>query len=306
MPRKGKGLEQLVSLLEQHLAAKGAKVTSPDSICDKATGQSREVDVSIRSEVGSTPVLVILECRDRARAQGVEWIEQLAEKRNSVGADVAVAVSSSGFTGPAERKAQALGVQTRRLDEVTADVVSSWCLVEHVTLGLKRAEFVAISMGVDPDTASTISDEAAATLQRRDYNAPVFAIKQTGEPCSLTSIWFFISQHHDVYAGVKPDGSRLRRTIQMNFGDPSQRYQIPGHPAPIDIEKIEITADLWIDITEVSPQRRAAYATVDGATHAQVVEFGFDVDGRKRTLSFVNREGSGTSVSIRESENAAE
>jgi hypothetical protein len=43
------------------------------------SGTSREVDVSLRSQVGSVSVLVIIECRDRAKPQDVTWIEPAAE-----------------------------------------------------------------------------------------------------------------------------------------------------------------------------------------------------------------------------------
>lgn len=306
MPRRGRDLEQLAAVLERHLAGTGAKITSPDFIPDKASGQLREVDVSIRSEVGSAPVLVILECRDRARAQGAPWIEQLSGKRDSVGADVAVAVSSSGFTGPAQRKAEALGIQTRRLDEVTAEAVRSWCQVEYLELNLRRSDIIHVSIGIDPDTTSAITDEAKAILQQRDVNAPVFVISKDGRRCSLSGVWLFLSSRHDLYVDVQPDGRKLRRTLSMNFPNPQERYQIPGHPRPIDVMNMTMIVDLWIETTEIPAERRAAYATVEGQTHAQAVEFTFSVDDKKRTLSFVNVPSSGTSVFIRGPESQTE
>ncbi|HUI39919.1 MAG TPA: restriction endonuclease, partial [Methanothrix sp.] len=105
MVRKGRDLELLVAFLENHLGPLGIEIKSPDYIQDKDTSQLREVDISLRSKIGSSNILAIVECRDRKGDEDVTWIEQLSRKRESVGADKAVAVSSSGFSDPAIIKA---------------------------------------------------------------------------------------------------------------------------------------------------------------------------------------------------------
>ena len=47
---------------------------------DKITNQPREVDASIRYQVGSVPILITIECRDRVAVQDSTWIEQLVQK----------------------------------------------------------------------------------------------------------------------------------------------------------------------------------------------------------------------------------
>ena len=106
MPRAGRSLELLVQALEQLLAGAPVEIRSPDFIMGRNSGTSREVDVSLRSQVGSVSVLVIIECRDRAKPQDVTWIEQLASKREDVGADKAVAVSAGGFSAGARNLAR--------------------------------------------------------------------------------------------------------------------------------------------------------------------------------------------------------
>ena len=58
-------------------------------------------------------MLVILECRDRGGVQDVSWIDQVVGKRDDVGADKAIAVSQSGFTGAAQKHARSVGDRTR-------------------------------------------------------------------------------------------------------------------------------------------------------------------------------------------------
>ncbi|MFZ2799665.1 MAG: restriction endonuclease [Syntrophorhabdus sp.] len=108
----------MVALLEEHLGPLGIEVRSPDYIPDKDTSQLREVDISLRSKIGSSDILVIIECRNRKANEDVVWIEQLSRKRESVGADKAVAVSSSGFTVPASLKATKENIELRTLDEI--------------------------------------------------------------------------------------------------------------------------------------------------------------------------------------------
>ncbi len=117
--RSSKDLERLVARLERLLAPTDAVSTSPDYLPDKITDGKREVDVSIKSRIGSSPILMTLECRERARAEDVTWIEQLAAKRNSVGVDKAVAVSSFSFSEPAITKATFHGIEIRRLEDIT-------------------------------------------------------------------------------------------------------------------------------------------------------------------------------------------
>ena len=106
---KWREFEKLIALVEHHLGPKGAVVRSPDHITDKVTGQPREVDASVRYQVGSVPILITIECRDRVSTEDVTWIEQLVSKRESIGASATVAVSATGFSGPAKEKAKAHG-----------------------------------------------------------------------------------------------------------------------------------------------------------------------------------------------------
>lgn len=64
------------------------------------------------------------------------WIEQLAEKRDSVGSNAAIAVTWSGFSGPAVTKAAAKRVELRTVESVSAVDVAHWLSIETVTVRL--------------------------------------------------------------------------------------------------------------------------------------------------------------------------
>lgn len=59
---KGRALEELVSRLEAAAAGGRAEVKSPEFFMGKNSQSKREVDVTVRSKVGNTPVLVMFEC----------------------------------------------------------------------------------------------------------------------------------------------------------------------------------------------------------------------------------------------------
>lgn len=118
--------EQLVAKVEELMASEGAIVKSPDRIKDIETGRLREVDASIRVEVGSIEVLVTVECRRRSRKADVTWIEQLATKRKRIGASKTIAVSTSGFSAGAQECASRYGIELRIFGEISTLDIASW------------------------------------------------------------------------------------------------------------------------------------------------------------------------------------
>lgn len=127
-PRKGRGLELLVKRIKEHQSP-GTIVRSPVYVADIDTGQQREVDIGVHVPKDGGVTFIAIECRDRGTTQDVEWIEQLISKKNSIGADVLVAITSSNFTKPARVKALKhgviLGEMTRKLPEMIAQLATS-------------------------------------------------------------------------------------------------------------------------------------------------------------------------------------
>jgi hypothetical protein len=93
-------------------------------------------------------VFIAVECRDRVSVQAVEWIEQLICKKQSIGADVLVAVSSSRFSKPARVKALKHGVilarMTPKLPEELAELASSF----FITLRYLEPSIVSVDLQI--------------------------------------------------------------------------------------------------------------------------------------------------------------
>src|SRR5450755_1135823 len=168
MPRAGRSLELLVHGLEQLLPKAPVQIRSPDYITGKITEARREVDVSLRSHVGSVDVLVIIECRDRGKSQDVTWIEQLASKREDVGADKAVAVSATGFSPGARNLARSKQVDLRSLEELEADVVFDWLFAQAVEHRMRHVDVTGASIDIAEQVTEIDSARLASILERID------------------------------------------------------------------------------------------------------------------------------------------
>lgn len=164
--------EQLVAHIERQLSPRGAVVRSPDRIIDKITGRKREVDVSICYQDGDVPILITIECRKRGKTQDDTWIEQLVTKREKIGAHRTIAVSFTDFSTSAIVTAQHYGIEIRRVDEITDDVIASW--VSNITIEKisSRYAIVDYTILVEEDEAQfafVIQEE----LRRDRFNAKV-------------------------------------------------------------------------------------------------------------------------------------
>jgi Restriction endonuclease len=115
--------EQQIQRIYELLLDSGAEVTWDDHIPGPDNqAQARQIDVSIRRD----GKLTLVECRDQQCRQDVQWIEELIGRRTSLGADAVIAVSSSGFTTGALKKAKRHGVVTRDLKRLTDAEVRAW------------------------------------------------------------------------------------------------------------------------------------------------------------------------------------
>lgn len=162
--RKGREFEELVARLEKILAPSGAKITSPDYIRDLVTGRQREVDVSIRFNENEVDRLVTVECRDRVKTEDATWIEQLATKRNDIGAWKTYAVSSARFSEPAIAKAKHYGIEIRLFSEIKeAEIAQEWATnSSRLKLETLRPAIYLVDLRVQSDSA--LSEEFYETL----------------------------------------------------------------------------------------------------------------------------------------------
>ena len=112
-------IHRIHELLENSVddVTRNVHIPDPDN-----PAQQRQIDITIRRDGKLTHV----ECRQHQSPQNVQWIEELMGRRVSLEADAIIAVSSSGFTAGALKKAKRHGIITRDLPQLTELEVKTW------------------------------------------------------------------------------------------------------------------------------------------------------------------------------------
>lgn len=290
MVRQGRDFEKLVALLENSLISEDVEIKSPDYLIDKVTGRPREVDISIRKTIGSIPILIIIECRDRSNVEDVRWIEQVAQKRNDLNASKAVVVSRSGFTSNALTKAQHLNISTRQFDQITENDIKSWfqagdLIVYNMKNKISFVDFALDASSLGPHAKQKIDTMNSAHIPKLDFHSPIFTSKKDGQKYSINNIWHSIPQKDGIYQGVPSGGSKLKRRLVIDFPNKSERLRIKLPIGMVDVFKIIIDVTLWIDASNVPISDIYSYRD-DNSELLTTVEYQIDVRGRDSILSF--------------------
>lgn len=283
--RQGRELEQLVECMEKALSSSGAVVTSPDRIPDRDTGELREVDISVRQQVGSVSVLVIVECRDRGRPQDVTWIEQVAEKRNSVLAARAVAVSPRGFSRGAVQKAKALGVELRQLTALSAHDIVLWLRVEQVVLFEAHSDIVEVAPVLDPQTTEqkrAATDFFAGLGEGGERSGSLLRMPDRVKLVP-NQLWDEACRSIDPHLTIPEDGTRVRRSLELRMRVPFSLF-LQAESALVPIRSVTITADVWYEKRQVPLNRMMGYRS-DSEIFAQTAEYLVECSGRTEVMS---------------------
>lgn len=165
--------------------------------------------------MGSSPILITVECRKRGRKSDVRWIEELAEKREGIGADKTIAVASKPLSEPAMRKARAKRIEVRLISEVTPDEIRSWCEMTAVYHGYTSVSPVYILFEFEEGYEDAqIHESLQKLLAKKGIDAPILlaeGVKIT--PRNIVDSW-----------------QREHKGTELDFG-----YNIPfdGQPHPV-------------------------------------------------------------------------
>jgi len=242
--------EKLVARIEQAVAPLGAVVKSPGHIPDQITGALREVDVSIRYKVGTSPVLITIECRDRSSVEDVTWIEQLAEKKRSVGAAITVAVSSTGFSECAIKKAGASGIEIRTLTDATGEDLVQWLKFQNVVLNLN--EWSLANLGFDlyegpqgpPPQDTELAPNAQRLLRELGAHAPIIVRNLDGKTLHVENILIEWCKRNGTF--FPPDLPADGSNVQRNLHQPLERncLHVETTNGNFDVRIIHIS--LWL------------------------------------------------------------
>jgi hypothetical protein len=297
MPRKGREFEKLVALLEQSLTPQGITVTSPEYFCGKQSSSRREVDISLRSKMGSSPILIIIECRERDGSEDVRWVEEVISKIKDIGADKAVIVSSCGFTEGAMNMAKSNGIEIRTLSEVDPKEFSSWLGIQGIKIIYRKVNFLDTLIQFTKDTPSSFTIPPQINVQDK-----IFRMKKTGKNVCLHDLWL-MGKTNVLYESLKPNEEKKPIPIRLRFDVENDGCQMEGTEGFADIDFIQFFAEIWIE-KKIEPFKGRRYKN-SSDTLSETVENDIEINGQKKIISIHNipqKDGMKFSISLRDPE----
>lgn len=181
--------EKEIAKFEEALKGRNATVIWDSKIPDPDNPkQMRQVDILIKEG----KVTTIVECRHHKAKQDVKWIEEIYGRKVSLNAFSAIAVSSSGFTEGATKKAKRFGVVLRTFKDISLKELESWGA---------RFRFAIIYIKFFKFELYPILPTIASLTGTRDRNI----VNSAGDPFDISNLYYSIaSKIHET--GLKRDG----------------------------------------------------------------------------------------------------
>ncbi|TYR36056.1 restriction endonuclease [Mesorhizobium microcysteis] len=258
--------ERLIARIEADAGPQGLVVTSPDRLRCKLTGRMREVDATIRAKVGTTEMLVTIECRRRAKTQDVTWIEQLATKKTSIGADRTIAVSVSGFSSDAQIAASHAGISLRKVSDLTAadvnpllglDLVIFWHKACAITGAGIRTYRSGEEIVPEPDDADYVLPPDTDLFQ------PIFHDAEDSTSWSLNDVWRKVQETLNPYAEIAKGAPPIVRTARVPYPG---TVTIDTPEGPRRLGYVFLGMAMWIEPEFVSIEEalKVSYAEPQG------------------------------------------
>jgi hypothetical protein len=135
MPKRTNEFQRLVGYIYSQIVPAGGRVTECAFLQETGGGAQREVDILVEHKVAGHDLKIAVECRDQGRDQSVEWIDSLIGKYSRLKVNQVVAVSASGFSTEAKRKAADHNIDVITANEaLTTDWVKrieAWKMMTH-------------------------------------------------------------------------------------------------------------------------------------------------------------------------------
>lgn len=171
MPKRSNAFQALVKYIVAQVTPVGARVEESAELAELGvdTPHKREIDILIELDAGVATTRIGVECRDRNRKADIQWIDELIGRYQNLPVDKIIAVSRSGFTKPAKKKAALNNIMLMELQEASSH---PWAqtfvklgilqLTQHIDLTNIHLRFEPIPPSISED--DVIIDEAGNEL----------------------------------------------------------------------------------------------------------------------------------------------
>lgn len=266
--------EQLVARIEADAGPLGLTVISPDRIRCRTTGRLREVDASVRTKIGTSNILITIECRKRRAKQDVTWIEQLSSKKHAIGASRTIAVSSSGFSPEAEAAARHHGIDLRRLSDVSVAEINELIRLDFVLFTHKRCALARVGIRLFRSLDWTLPDPEDVDFvlpSSTDPFSTIFRNTDTGATWSLNDLWLQLQEATNPFADIEKGRTPVVKTACFPFPG-NVTVNTPEGPKEIGDVLLSVALSLEVEQIDLESARKVEYTSPDGAA-IQRVEF---------------------------------
>jgi hypothetical protein len=224
--KRGLSYQDLVAKVEAALdphvkVAAGEWIDGPDG--------RRDCDVSIRGTHEGAPYFVLIECKDWRKRVGIDVVDALDSKRKDLGVDLAMIYSNSGFTGPAVRKADRVGINL--LTAVASSDSLSRARAKMLAYG-RLLDVTNLSEGLIEPPGQDLPAPPGLTIENMLYE---------GKPVHnwlVAQVYQELSRNEDKF-----EGERYALTLEYTFGS-LVTLDMAGVPFPA--VGVAVTADVEV------------------------------------------------------------
>lgn len=266
--------EKLVARIEADAGPRGLVVKSPDRIRSTITGRLREVDASIRAKIGTSDVLITIECRKRNPKQDITWIEQLATKKQALGAARTIAVSSSGFSPEAEAASRLYGIDLRQLSDLSVADINALMRLDFVLFTHKRCALARVAVrffrGGDWSIPDPENIDYVVPVDT-DVFSPLFKNTQTDATWSLNDLWLQLQEATDPFSEIPRNGVPLVKTACFPYLG-NVTIETPNGPKQLGDVLLSVALSLEVEQVSLDAAKKVEYRDLDGDA-LQRIEF---------------------------------
>jgi hypothetical protein len=220
-----KQFEKLVTRIERTLTP-GATVKHNDRIWDHESEGWRQVDVSVRCQIGLHNVLITIECRKRGRKADVNWIDELAEKKIGIRAEKTIAVASKPLTAPAIRKARKKNIEVRVMSEISEKEIKDWTTLKDMLYEERTVKFFYAEVRLlDKVVGNQLHDDVVEAMGQHGSLAKIFIRGDAVfSPHDFITSWMESFNDKgvpgDLFEGVERNGVPKKAWIRHEFQSP--------------------------------------------------------------------------------------
>lgn len=130
----------------------------------------RQIDISINHDGLKSHI----ECRHHSAPQDVKWIEELIGRKLSLDASAMIAVSSSGFTEGATKKAEKRGIFLHTLTEYSPEIAHTWGQPSKVEIGYYYFNPLHVHLVFDELPKVTVKELVDAFIFEQEFINTIF------------------------------------------------------------------------------------------------------------------------------------